>query len=192
LCLTIDRTTGERVTTGPVRYMGARASGLEWLGLPWLRMPAVRRLLGRALSISHHELSVVVPFSTSLFVRDGVIQRQRHEILGQIGRRAFDRNGWLNMELAIPRDRYPEFAQLYEESLPRMSGLIPARPYYACRVVGAAQSVLLGPNFDRDVVFVDIHADPRARSSDPTCCPARRQPGSTVGIIGGYPPLSYI
>ena len=167
LYLTIDRTTGERVTTGPVRYMGARASGLEWLGLPWLRMPAVRRLLGRALSISHHELSVVVPFSTSLFVRDGVIQRQSHEILGQIGRRAFDRNGWLNMELAIPRDRYPEFAQLYEESLPRMSGLIPARPYYACRVVGAAQSVLLGPNFDRDVVFVDIHADPRARSSDP-------------------------
>jgi L-gulono-1,4-lactone dehydrogenase len=167
LYLTIDRTTDECVTTRPVRYMGARAGGLDWLGLPWLRMPAVRRLLGRALSISHQEISVVVPFSTSLFVRDGVMQGQSHEMLGRIGRRAFDRNNWLNMELAIPRDRYPEFAQLYKENLPRMPGLMPARPYYACRVVGAAQSVLLGPNFDRDVIFVDIHADPHARASDP-------------------------
>jgi FAD/FMN-containing dehydrogenase len=47
-----------------------------------------------------------------------------------------------------------------------MSAFSMSHPYYACRVVGAAQNVLLGPNFGRDVVFVDIHVDPRAPSSD--------------------------
>ena len=167
LYLTIDPTTAEDLGTQPVRYVGPPAGGAAWLAVPWLRMPAVRRVLGRAASVRRHEFSVVVPFSTSLFVRDGVIQSKSRSqgILGRIGLRALNRNGWLNMELAVPRERFPEFAQLFEENLPRLSDFSTAHPYYACRVVGAAQSVLLGPNFGRDVVFVDIHVDPRARTS---------------------------
>jgi FAD/FMN-containing dehydrogenase/NAD(P)-dependent dehydrogenase (short-subunit alcohol dehydrogenase family) len=168
LYLTIDATTEQYLSTQPVRYTGPPAGGAAWLAVPWLRMPAVRRVLGRAASVGRREFSVVVPFSTSLFIRDGVIHRNSpsQEMLRRIGLRAFNRNDWLNMELAVPRDRFPEFAQLFEENLPRMSAFSTAQPYYACRVVGAAQSVLLGPNFGRDVVFVDIHVDPRARSSD--------------------------
>jgi len=168
LYLTIDATTEEYRSTEPVRYTGSPAGGVAWLAVPWLRMPAVRRVLGRAASVSRRGFSVVVPFSTSLFIRDGVMtsKSQGEELLRRIGLRAFNRNDWLNMELAIPRDRFPEFAQLFQENLPRMSAFSMSHPYYACRVVGAAQNVLLGPNFGRDVVFVDIHVDPRARSSD--------------------------
>ena len=168
LYLTIDATTEAYVGTQPVRYTGPPAGGAAWLAVPWLRMPGVRRLLGRAASVSRREVSAVVPFSTSLFVRDGVIHKasRTQEMLRRIGLRAFNRNDWLNMELAVPRGRFPEFVQLFAENLPRMSDFSMAHPYYACRVVGGAQSVLLGPNFGRDVVFVDIHVDPRARSSD--------------------------
>jgi len=131
-------------------------------------MPGIRRVVGRAVSASRRGLSVVVPFSMSLFVRDGVIPNKSwgEALLRRIGLRAFNRNDWLNMELAIPRERFPEFAQLFAEKLPRMSAFSTSHPYYACRVVGGARSVLLGPNFERDVVFVDIHVDPRAPSSD--------------------------
>jgi len=168
LYLTIDATTEEYLSSEPVRYVGPPAGGAAWLAVPWLRMPAVRRVLGRVASVGRREFSVVVPFSTSLFVRDGVIHRKSHsqDLFSRIGLRAFSRNDWLNMELAVPRDRFPEFAQLFEENLPRMSAFSTAHPYYGCRIVGAAQSVLLGPNFGRDVVFVDIHVDPRERSSD--------------------------
>jgi FAD/FMN-containing dehydrogenase len=168
LYLTIDGTTEQYLGTEPVHYTGPPATGAARLAVPWLRMPAVRRVLGWAASVERRGFSVVVPFSTSLFIRDGVIPNKSYseEMLRRIGLRAFNRNDWLNMELAIPRDRFAEFAQLFAEHLPRMSGFSTAHPYYACRVVGAAQSVLLGPNFGRDVVFVDIHVDPRDRRSD--------------------------
>ena len=168
LYLTIDATAEEYRGTEPVRYTGPPAGGAAWLAVPWLRMPAVRMALGRAVSITERSLSVVVSFSTSLFIRDGVIPNKSYseELLRRIGLRAFNRNDWLNTELAVPRERFPEFAQLFAENLPRMSGFSMSHPYYACRVVGGAQSVLLGPNFGRDVVFVDIHVDPRAPSSD--------------------------
>jgi len=168
LYLTIDATTEEYRGTEPVRYTGPPAGGAAWLAVPWLRMPAVRRVLGWAASVERRGFSVVVPFSTSLFIRDGVIPKKSRgeELLRRIGLRAFNRNDWLNMELAITRDRFPEFAQLFTEHLPRMSGFSMAHPYYACRVVGAATSVLLGPNFGRDVVFVDIHVDRRDGRSD--------------------------
>ena len=168
LYLTIDATTEPYLGAEPVRYTGPPAGGAARLAVPWLRMPVVRKVLGWAASVERRGFSVVVPFSTSLFIRDGVIPNRSYgeEILRRIGLRAFNRNDWLNMELAIPRDRFAEFAQLFAEHLPRMSGFSTAHPYYACRVVGAAQSVLLGPNFGRDVVFVDIHVDPRDRRSD--------------------------
>lgn len=168
LYLTLDATTEAYPTTQPVRYTGSPAGGAAWLAIPWLRMPAIRRVLGRATAAGQREISVVVPFSTSLFVRHGVLHNRRRSqaLIRRIGLRAFNRNDWLNMELAVPRDRFAAFAQLFEENRPRFSAFSTGHPYYACRVVGAAQSVLLGPNFGRDVVFVDIHVDPRDRRSE--------------------------
>jgi L-gulono-1,4-lactone dehydrogenase len=168
LCLTIDAAPDGSRCTQTVGYTGPPAGGAALLPAHLLRMPAIRTMLGRMFLAGVRELSVTVPFSTSLFVRDGVIHRPNRleAMLRRVGLRAFNRNDWLNMELAIPRERFADFARLFEENLPRLSRFATSHPYYACRVVGAADNVLLGPNFERDVVFVDIHVDPRARTSN--------------------------
>ncbi|MEO5826243.1 MAG: SDR family NAD(P)-dependent oxidoreductase, partial [Gemmatimonadales bacterium] len=168
LYLTIDRCVDESTITQPLHFVGAPMGGLGLLLAPWLRMPAVRRMLGRVLPLGGYGFSRVVPFSTSLFVGNGVKQGTGafEDVVSRIGAKALDRNDWVNMELAIPLARYSEFAQMFKADRPRMSGFGTRHPYYVCRVVGAAHNVLLGPNFDRDVVFVDIHADPRAASTD--------------------------
>jgi FAD/FMN-containing dehydrogenase len=65
----------------------------------------------------------------------------------------------------VPREKYGKFARLFTELRPRLSALSPSHPYYTCRVVGRARNVLLAPNYDRDVVFCDVHADPAEPSS---------------------------
>ena len=55
--------------------------------------------------------------------------------------------------------------RLFAREAPRVSPLSGRRPYYTCRVVGAARNVLLAPNYDRDAVFCDVHADPRQPAS---------------------------
>ncbi|MEP7326869.1 MAG: SDR family NAD(P)-dependent oxidoreductase [Gemmatimonadota bacterium] len=167
LYFTIDRTTHEGSLGQPVTYDCGTAGGAGRLLVPWLRMPAIRSLLGQVFLHGQHEFTDAVPFSTSLFVNSGVRKGSwLQEALKRIGRLALDRNDWQNMELAVPLDRYPEFVRLFEENLPRMSGFATNHLYYTSRVCGSASSVLLGPNVDRDVVFVDIHADPRASTTD--------------------------
>lgn len=138
-------------------YINDCRAGAAGLLVPWLRMPAVRAMLGGALSLSRRGYALQVPFSALLFVRSGVIRR--HVGLARAGQLALERHDWLNMELAIPREKYSEFERLFAQESPRLSRLSRSQPYYTCRVVGAAANVLLAPNYDRDVVFCDIHAD---------------------------------
>ena len=86
-------------------------------------------------------------------------------LVARVGQLALEHHDWLNMELAVPRESYREFERLFAELRPRLSPFSPAQPYYTCRVVGQARNVLLAPNYDRDVVFCDVHADPRQRAS---------------------------
>jgi FAD/FMN-containing dehydrogenase len=110
-----------------------------------------------------------VPFSSLLFIRSGVLER--HLALARAGQLALERHDWLNMELAVPRDRYAEFERLFEAEQPRLSVFSASRPYFTCRVAGAASNVLLAPNYDRDVIFCDIHAD----QAQPTSLPFLRR-----------------
>ena len=154
--VTINRVT-DGPPTPPAQYISDRPPGAARLLVPWLRMPPVRALLGRALAVSRHRYTLHVPFSTTLFIRSGVVRR--HAGLARVGQLALDRPDWLNMELAIPRESYSAFERLFAEERPRLSRFSRSQPYYTCRVVGAARNVLLAPNYARDVVFCDIHAD---------------------------------
>ncbi|HEX6739029.1 MAG TPA: SDR family NAD(P)-dependent oxidoreductase, partial [Vicinamibacteria bacterium] len=123
----------------PATYLNDVAPGpARWLA-PWLRQPRVRRLLGRAFGLGQRGYEVRVPFSTRLFVRSGVVPR--HARLAKAGQLALEQHAWLNMELAVPRERYAEFERLFAEERPRALDPSASRPYYPCRVVGAASQV---------------------------------------------------
>ncbi len=158
LYVTINRLP-EGSPTQAAGYVADGAPGALRVLVPWLRMPALRELLGRALSVSRYHYSLQVPFSSKLFLGAGVAPG--HVRLARVGQLALERHDWLNMELAIPREMYPEFERLFAQERPRLSGFSRSQPYYTCRAVGAARSVLLAPNHDRDVVYCDVHADKR-------------------------------
>lgn len=149
--------------TQPAQYVSDSDGGAARLLVPWLRVPAVRALIGRALRMGRHRHSLQVPFSSLLFIQSGVVWS--HPDLARAGQLALDRPDWLNMELAIPRERYALFERLFNEERPRLSRLARHHPYYTCRVVGAADKALLANNHAREVVFVDLHADPADPSS---------------------------
>jgi FAD/FMN-containing dehydrogenase len=160
--VTIDRQPEGAPSTAP-RYIDDRPPGALGLLVPALRRAPVRALLGRALGVSGYGYSLQIPFSSLLFLSAGVVRA--HPGLARVGQLALEHHDWLNMELAVPREKYAEFERLYAELSPRLSPLSPSQPYYTCRVVGRAHNVLLAPNYDRDVVFCDVHADPAQPSS---------------------------
>jgi FAD/FMN-containing dehydrogenase/NAD(P)-dependent dehydrogenase (short-subunit alcohol dehydrogenase family) len=155
--VTIDRLP-EGAPSAVPRYIDDRPPGALGLLVPALRRAPVRALLGRALGVSGYGYALQIPFSSLLFLSAGVVRS--HPGLARVGQLALEHHDWLNMELAVPREKYVEFERLYAELSPRLPAFSPARPYYTCRVVGRAQNVLLAPNYDRDVVFCDVHADP--------------------------------
>jgi L-gulonolactone oxidase len=163
LYVTINRLTDETATR-PAHYIGDTAALAPGILVPMLRMPPIRKVLGRALAVGRKGFSLQVPFSSMLFIRSGVVES--HPGLAKVGGMALDRPDWLNMELAVPRERYADFERLFAEGMPALSRTSRSRPYYTSRVVGAARNVLLAPNYDRDVVFCDVHADPRKPCSE--------------------------
>jgi L-gulonolactone oxidase len=156
LYVTINRAP-DGAPNEPPRHIDDRPPSVLRLLVPGLQIPAVRALLGRALSVSRYQYSLLIPFSSMLFISAGVVRS--HENLARVGQLALTHHDWLNMELAIPRAQYSEFERLFVELSPRLSSLSRSQPYYACRVVGRARNVLLAPNYDRDVVYCDVHAD---------------------------------
>jgi len=160
--VTIDRGP-EGAPSATPRYIDDRPPGALGLLVPALRRAPVRNLLGRVLGVSRYGYDLQIPFSSLLFLSAGVVRS--HPGLARVGQLALEHHDWLNMELAVPRENYAEFERLYAELSPRLSPLSPAQPYYTCRVVGRARNVLLAPNYDRDVVFCDVHADPGQPSS---------------------------
>jgi L-gulono-1,4-lactone dehydrogenase len=156
LSVTIDRLPDERDTIRP-RYIADGEPIAPGLLVPALRMPPVRKLLGRALSMRRKGYDVEVPFSCMLFIRSGVVES--HPGLAAVGAMALDRPDWLNMELAVPIERYHDFEEMFAEQMPEVSRLSRHRPYFTSRVVGAASNVALAPNYARDVVYCDVHAD---------------------------------
>jgi len=119
--------------------------------------------VGRLLGVAAYGYTLEIPFSTMLFLGAGVVRS--HPGLARVGQLALERHAWLNMELAVPREDHAAFARMFEDLRPRISGLSAGQPYYTCRVVGAARRALLAPNYGRDVVFCDVHADPTQPAS---------------------------
>ncbi|HET6899810.1 MAG TPA: SDR family NAD(P)-dependent oxidoreductase [Vicinamibacteria bacterium] len=160
--MTIDRLPADAPST-PARYIDDRPPGALGLLVPALRLAPVRTLIGRVLRVGGYGYRLQIPFSSLLFLSAGVVRS--HPGLARVGQLALEHHDWLNMELAVPRESYPEFERLFAELRPRLSPLSPAQPYYTCRVVGRAGNVLLAPNYERDVVFCDVHADPAQPAS---------------------------
>ena len=160
--VTIDRQPEGAPSITP-RYIDDRPLGALGLLVPGLRRAPVRALLGRALGVGNYGFALQIPFSSLLFLSAGVVRS--HPGLARVGQLALEHHDWLNMELGVPREKFAEFERLYAELRPRLSALSPSLPYYTCRVVGRANNVLLAPNYDRDVVFCDVHADPAEPSS---------------------------
>ncbi len=157
LCVTIDRVP-DGTPVDRAHYIGdGRARATAFIA-PVLRTPWVRSALGRVLGLAGRGYALHIPLSSLLFIRSGVVRSLPG--VARVGQLALDRNDWINMELAIPLDRYEAFRDLWESSKPPTSSFDRERPYYTCRVVGGATNVLLAPNHGRDVVFVDIHAAP--------------------------------
>jgi L-gulono-1,4-lactone dehydrogenase len=179
--ITINRGPDGAPTETP-RYIDDRPPGALRLLVPALRIPAVRELVGRVLGVSRYRCVLQIPFSNLLFITAGVVRS--HARLARVGQLALERHRWLNMELAIPRAAYPRFERMFADLRPRSSALSPGRPYYTCRVVGRARSVLLAPNHDRDVVFCDVHADPAQPSSRPFL---RRLEAEAIRDLGARP-----
>ncbi len=155
--VTIDRTAAD-ARCSPARYIDDRPPGALGLLVPALRFAPARALLGRVLRVGSYGYALDIPFSSMLFLSAGVVRS--HPGLARVGQLALEHHDWLNMELAVPREKYEGFDHLFAELRPRSSPLSLSPPYYTCRVVGGARDVLLAPNFDRDVVFCDVHADP--------------------------------
>jgi L-gulono-1,4-lactone dehydrogenase len=166
----------------PPRYVDDRPLGVLRLLVPGLRMPAVRAVLGRALAVRRYRCSLQIPFSSMLFISAGVVRS--HAGLARAGQLALEHHDWLNMELAVPREKYAGFERLFAELSPRRSSLSRRQPYYTCRVVGRARNVLLAPNYDRDVVYCDVHADPKEPSSPALL---RRLEATAIADLGARP-----
>ena len=174
LYVTINRMPDGSPTEKPL-YIGDRSVRAGRLLVPWLRMPHVRSVIGRALAVGRHSYTLQVPFSMRLFIGSGVVRS--HPRLARVGQLALDRNDWLNMELAVPLERFAEFDRLFEEHRPHISRASRAQPYFTSRVVGARRNVLLAPNYGRDVVFCDVHAD----ASEPWSVPFLRRLEAAAG-----------
>ena len=114
----------------PARYIDERPPGALGLLVPVLRRPALRAVLGRALGVSGYGYSLSIPFSSLLFLSAGVVRD--HPGLARVGQLALERHAWLNMELAVPREKYSAFARLFSDLQPRSSGLS-TKPIQAMR-----------------------------------------------------------
>jgi hypothetical protein len=164
LYVTIDRLeTGDEVDPAP--YIADGEPVAPELLVPLLRMPALRKVAGRLLGVRRHGFALRVPFSSMLFIRSGVVEALAG--LAKVGAMALDRPDWLNMELAVPLERYAGVERRFAAEMPGLSRVSRRRPYFTCRVVGAGSNVGLAPNLGRDVVFCDIHADPAVPASLP-------------------------
>jgi FAD/FMN-containing dehydrogenase len=162
LYVTIDRMTADADTTD-ARYITDGEPVAPGVLVPLLRMPPVRKVVGRLLSVRKKGFALRVPFSALLFIRSGVVDS--HAGLARVGAMALDRPDWLNMELAVPIERYAEFERLFADEMPDMARTSRRRPYFTSRVVGGSDKVALAPNHGRDVVYCDVHADPTKPSS---------------------------
>lgn len=164
LYVTIDRiATDDDVDPAP--YIADGEPVAPGLLVPLLRLPPLRKVAGRLLGVRRHGYALRVPFSSMLFIRSGVVED--HAGLAKVGAMALDRPDWLNMELAVPLERYARFERLFADEMPELSRSSRRRPYFTCRFVGAGGNVALAPNLGRDVVFCDIHADPTVPASLP-------------------------
>ena len=137
---------------------------IEKEGAPRPVIAALRALMGsrpmhrlcRRLPLPRLRMSLVVPYSTLLFVNAGVVNRLYR--LVSLIYQAWNDDRTRNMELAIrPRD-LGSFLAIYRrlaERLAERTGRVST--YFTGRWVGASEATLLGPNNGRDVLFVDVH-----------------------------------
>ena len=113
--VTIDRQPEGAPSTTP-RYIDDRPPGALGLLVPALRRAPVRALLGRVLGVSGYGYALEIPFSSLLFLGAGVVRS--HPGLARVGQLALEHHDWLNMELAVPREKYAEFERLFAELMP--------------------------------------------------------------------------
>jgi FAD/FMN-containing dehydrogenase len=161
LCVTINR-VADATSEDSAYYIGSGRARVAALVAPILRTPWIRTVLGRVLGLARRGYALRIPMSSLLFIRSGVVRSLPG--VARAGQLALDRNDWINMELAVPTAHYEAFRRLFDSLKPPTSPFDRHRPYFTCRVVGAATNVLLAPNHGRDVVFADIHVAPTPAS----------------------------
>ena len=131
--------------------------------IPWLTglfKIAVQNRLFKAIiktfDIANVTMSLVVPFSTLLFIKGGPVNK--HYRIAASYYKAWDNPATHNMELAIAPEDYPRFAELFTTLLQQYRNKEPKFfAHYTSRYVGASDKALLAANYQRNVLFMDIH-----------------------------------
>jgi len=137
----IDKTVGPRPLVAALRAV--------------LRSSWAHRIL-RRLPAPRLKMSLVAPFSTLLFVNAGVVDRW-HRLAGLIYQ-AWNDDRTRNMELAVRPEDFRDFLRIFravEAEHHRRTGDFGT--YFTGRYVGGSERTLIGPNRERDVVFIDVH-----------------------------------
>ena len=106
LYITINRQPGASLI-GATRYLLDGSAIAPELLVPLLKMPFTRKVLGRVLGVRHKGFALQMPFSSLLFTRLGAVES--HPGLAKSGMMALGRTDGLNMELAIPLERFSDF-----------------------------------------------------------------------------------
>lgn len=122
----------------------------------------VRACLAR-LPSPRIRMSVVAEFSSLMFVNAGITNRW-HRLVGLVYQ-AWNNDRTRNVEIAIRPEDFATFLSAYREST-RAYPSHARDVYFTGRYVGGSRRTLLGANYERDVVFIDIHVTKSNGASD--------------------------
>lgn len=151
----------------------ARIGYIDEAAIPKPLVALLRAMLGNALvhrilrrlPAPRLEMSLVAPFSTLLFVNAGIVNRW-HRVVG-LAYQAWNDDRTHNTEFAIRPEDFATFLTVFR----RLERDHRARTgdfgtYFTGRYVGGSRRTLIGPNRERDVVFIDLHVrkGPHAQS----------------------------
>ena len=134
--------------------------GLRYL----MRSAMVHRVL-RPLPAFKLNMSLVAPYSTYLFLNGGIVDRSYR--LSSLMYHAWDDDTTRNMEIAIRPEHLRTFLHIFDplsEALRARSGEYSG--YFTGRYVGRSAKAVLAPNYERDVLFVDVHVSRGAAAHD--------------------------
>ncbi|KXK08876.1 MAG: L-gulono-1,4-lactone dehydrogenase [Microgenomates bacterium OLB22] len=114
-------------------------------------------------SISSVAIDITVPFSSYIFTRNGVVAQ--NIFLSQLLHAVFNDPDCLNMSLAIDPSELEGFYDVFFEHRDRYPQLTDAN--FSMRYMGGSDKVLLGTNYLKDVIVVDVQVSKKNPCSLP-------------------------